>query len=261
MADSGNNAIREINLSSTVINTVAGDGSAGYSGDGASATAAMLNSPYAASADSIGNLYIGANNRIRRVVVNPVTLTAALTTPSTSVIAGESVSLTVTYGGASFGIVPTGVVTFYNGTTALGTGTLSPSQATSGEFVATLTTITLPVGNASITAQLSPDANYTGVTSAPLTIVVTAPAPAATLSSTSLDFASQVVGASGAPQVLTLTNSGTATLTITSIAASGDFAETNTCGASVAAGANCAISITFLPTAPGARTGTLTNHR
>jgi hypothetical protein len=258
LADSGNNAIREINLGSTIINTVAGDGLAGYSGDGASATAAMLNSPYAASADALGNLYIGADSRIRRVVVNPVALTAVLSTPSTSVVAGEKVEFTATYGGASFGIPPTGVVTFYNGSSALGTGTLSPSQITSGEFVATFTISTLGVGNASITAQLSPDANYASVTSSPVAIVVTPPAPAVTLSSTSLEFASQAVGASGAAQVVTLTNSGTAALTITSIAASGDFAETNTCGASIAAETNCAISITFLPTAPGTRTGTLT---
>ncbi len=255
LADIGNNAIREINLSSKIINTVAGDGSAGYSGDGASATAAMLNLPYSASADALGNLYIGADSRIRRVVVNPVALTAVLSTPSTSVVTGENVDLTATYGGTSFGIPPTGVVTFYNGTSALGTGTLSPSQVTSGEFVATLTTSELAVGNASITAQLSPDANYAGVTSAPVTMVVTPAAPAVTLSATSLEFASTIVGTSGAPQVLTLTNSGTGALTITSIAASGDFAETNTCGSSLAAGANCTISVTFTPTMSGSLTG------
>ena len=45
---------------------------------------------------------------------------------------------------------------------------------------------------------------------------------------------------------------------MTSIVASGDFAQTNTCGASVAAGGNCTISVTFKPTASGPRTGTIT---
>ena len=47
-------------------------------------------------------------------------------------------------------------------------------------------------------------------------------------------------------------------LTVTNIAASGDYAQTNTCGTSVAAGANCTISVTFTPTATGSRTGAVT---
>src|SRR5205807_10251252 len=63
-------------------------------------------------------------------------------------------------------------------------------------------------------------------------------------------------------QTIKLTNTGNASLTISSIAVSGanaaDFAETNTCGSSVAAGASCTISITFVPAAGGNRTGSLT---
>jgi len=83
-------------------------------------------------------------------------------------------------------------------------------------------------------------------------------APTASLSPTSLTFASQNVGSTSAAQTITLSNGGTAALTITSIAASGDYAQTNTCGTSVAAGANCTISVTFTPTAAGTRTGTIT---
>jgi hypothetical protein len=57
---------------------------------------------------------------------------------------------------------------------------------------------------------------------------------------------------------VTRTNSGAAPLTITGVAATGDFAQTNTCGSSLAEGANCTISITFTPTATGVRNGTLT---
>jgi len=79
-----------------------------------------------------------------------------------------------------------------------------------------------------------------------------------TLSPTSLSFGAQPVGTSSAAQSVTLTNNQSATLTITSIAASGDFAQTNTCGGSVRAVATCTISVTFRPTAIGSRTGTLT---
>ena len=83
-------------------------------------------------------------------------------------------------------------------------------------------------------------------------------APAVSLLPASLTFANQIVGTASAAQTVTLTNSGAATLTITSIVASGDFAQTNTCGTSVAAGGNCTISVTFTPTATGTRTGTVT---
>ncbi len=81
--------------------------------------------------------------------------------------------------------------------------------------------------------------------------------PAVTLAPTSLTFASLAPGTTSAAQSVKLTNSGNATLNISSIAASGDFAQTNTCGANLAAAANCNISITFTPTAGGTRSGTV----
>lgn len=83
-------------------------------------------------------------------------------------------------------------------------------------------------------------------------------APSVTLSTGSLTFAAQLVGTSGASQVVTLTNTGNATLTITNLTSSGDFAQTNTCGSSVAAGANCTISVTFTPTNINTRSGAIT---
>ena len=82
--------------------------------------------------------------------------------------------------------------------------------------------------------------------------------PVVTLSAVSLTYTGQLVGSTSSAQAVTLTNSGNAALTISSIAASGDFAQTNTCGSSVAAGANCAIHVTFTPTTAGSRSGTLT---
>ncbi|HEY6292389.1 MAG TPA: choice-of-anchor D domain-containing protein [Terriglobia bacterium] len=82
--------------------------------------------------------------------------------------------------------------------------------------------------------------------------------PAATVSTTILTFADQLVGTTSPPQNVTLTNTGTGTLSITGITTSGDFGETNPCGTSLAAGSSCTISVTFTPTATGTRTGTLT---
>jgi hypothetical protein len=82
-------------------------------------------------------------------------------------------------------------------------------------------------------------------------------AAAAALSPSSLTFSSRTINTTSAAQTVTLTNSGSAALSVTGISASGSFAETNTCGSSVAAGANCTISVTFTPTATGALSGTL----
>ena len=77
------------------------------------------------------------------------------------------------------------------------------------------------------------------------------------LSPPSLGFGNQTVGITSAPQVSTLTNTGNAALTITSIgltgADSGDFAETNNCPTSVPPNGSCNISVTFTPSATGTR--------
>jgi len=84
------------------------------------------------------------------------------------------------------------------------------------------------------------------------------PAPAVTLSPTSLDFPDQTYNATSSPLTATLTNSGTAALTITEFAVTGDFAQTNDCPlspATLAVGAHCVLSVTFTPTSSGALTG------
>jgi len=83
------------------------------------------------------------------------------------------------------------------------------------------------------------------------------PAPAVSLSPSNLTFASQNVSTTSAAQSVTLSNTGNASLSITSIATTGDFAQTSNCGASVAAGANCQVSVTFKPTTNGQRSGSL----
>jgi hypothetical protein len=77
------------------------------------------------------------------------------------------------------------------------------------------------------------------------------------LSGPASPFGSQAIGTVSAPQKLTFTNSGDATLMVTSIATSPEFGETGNC-ATVAPGASCAINVTFQPTGSGLRTGTLT---
>lgn len=82
--------------------------------------------------------------------------------------------------------------------------------------------------------------------------------PSAAASPASLPFPTQLVGTSSAARKVTLTNTGTENLVLSSIATSGDFSQTNTCGSTLAPGANCFANVVFKPTAIGMRTGTLT---
>ena len=78
-------------------------------------------------------------------------------------------------------------------------------------------------------------------------------APIASLSTPLLTFGPQAAGTPSAAQTVTLTNTGNAPLNFTGsgISISGanaaDFAQTNQCGTSVAAGGNCPINVTFTP--------------
>jgi sugar lactone lactonase YvrE len=78
IADLGNNRIRKVKPDGT-ITTVAGNGTAGYSGDGGAATNAQLNGPKGLTLDVAGNLYIGdtSNNVVRKVTPGGTITTTA----------------------------------------------------------------------------------------------------------------------------------------------------------------------------------------
>jgi hypothetical protein len=81
--------------------------------------------------------------------------------------------------------------------------------------------------------------------------------PGAILVPSSLNFSPENVGTTSPPLLVTLTSSGDATLSISAITASGDFAENNNCPSALAPSAKCTIAVTFTPTAIGPRSGSL----
>jgi hypothetical protein len=80
----------------------------------------------------------------------------------------------------------------------------------------------------------------------------------ASLSAGSLNFGSVTVNSLSSTKTVTLTNKGSDVLAINSLVATGDYSQTNTCGTTLAAGANCTITLTFTPSATGTRSGDLT---
>lgn len=105
-------------------------------------------------------------------------------------------------------------------------------------------------GFASVTAS-SPESDSIGGTGS---------SPKVKLSSTATNFGPQLLGSSSAPQVITLTNAGSAPLTLSGIALTGQYGETHSCviGKAMAPNASCWINVNFKPTSVGAQAGTLT---
>ena len=150
----------------------------------------------------------------------------------------------------------------------LGTSAISFSSiATVGDFAQTNTCgNALAVGaQCSVHVTMSPTSSGTlegGINilssdpASPLTVLLKGTATGVAVSQTSLTFAAQPVGTTSTAINFTVTNTTPIPLNIGAIAASGDFAQTNTCVSPLPAGANCSVSVTFTPTATGTRTGT-----
>ena len=99
IADQYNHRIRKVDKSG-IINTVAGDGTYGYSGDGAAATSAKMRYPAGVAVDSSGNLYIADmyNHRIRKVATNGIISTVAGSgTAGNSGDGGAAISASLNY--------------------------------------------------------------------------------------------------------------------------------------------------------------------
>lgn len=81
--------------------------------------------------------------------------------------------------------------------------------------------------------------------------------PAVSLSPSLIQFSIRPVGSVSQPNTSLLRNMGSAPLTISNITVTGDFAVDNNCGATVPAASTCTFSVTFSPTQPGPRFGSI----
>jgi Domain of unknown function (DUF1929)/Glyoxal oxidase N-terminus/PKD domain/Abnormal spindle-like microcephaly-assoc'd, ASPM-SPD-2-Hydin len=181
-----------------------------------------------------------------------VTLTGGVQTP-TGIITNPASDVTINVGDSvsysGTGTSPNGTITGYSWTFPGGNPSTSnlanPGKVTYSTPGTYTTTLTVTDSNGQ-TDPHPPTRNITVLS-----------APTAQWSPTSVSFGNQVVGSASPAHQVQLSNNGTATMNISGITASGDFGETNTCGTTLAAGANCTVSVTFTPTQSGARTGTL----
>jgi hypothetical protein len=185
-----------------------------------------------------------------------VGITAAkvtLTPSATSITPAQSVNIAVAVTGGSG--TPTGTVALSGGGYTA-TGTLA-----AGAYTFTIPAGSLSTGADTLTVTYSGDPTYGSSTGTTIVTVTPPPAPVVTLSPTSLTFSSTNVGSNAPIQTVILKNTGNATLNISGVTVGGtnasSFTQTNTCGTSVTAGVTCAITVTFIPTASGTLTATI----
>lgn len=191
------------------------------------------------------------------ISLNATTKTFASQTVGTS---SASQSVTVTNSGSAplnfsaFTLTGTAAGDFVRGGTC---ATASPLAA-AGTCTITVTFAPTATGARSATLTIASDASNGNAAVSLSGTATAAPAPVAGLAPASLAFGNQTNGTTSSARSITLTNSGTAALNISSITATAPFAvSSTTCGASLATATSCSVSVTFAPTALGAASGNL----
>jgi N-acetylneuraminic acid mutarotase len=173
---------------------------------------------------------------------------AALLPDGTVVVAG-GVGQSISCGKACTGYIPFSKAETYNETAGTFTSAANLSQALAYQSMTLLSTGRAlesgGIGTTSICCVVESVASFY----TPLTL---------TFSATSLNFGLLQIGLSSPSQTVTVTNVSSHSVSFSSIASSGDYSQTNTCPATLTAGLNCTITITFAPTVAGARKGAVT---
>jgi Abnormal spindle-like microcephaly-assoc'd, ASPM-SPD-2-Hydin/PQQ-like domain len=156
----------------------------------------------------------------------------------------------------------TGAVTFsVSGLPAGASATFTPASinGTGSSTLTVFTTSSTPAGTSTLT--ISSSSGMLAHTASVTLVVSASPVPVAQIAPTAVAFGNQVEGTTSAARMVTLSNSGNAALNISSMSIGGtggtNFAPTNNCGASLAAGSSCTISVTFKPGLTGNLTAQL----
>lgn len=264
IADANNHVVREVVKSTGVISTVAGTGAQGYGGDGGAATSALLDTPTGVAVDGSGNVYIADshNQRVREVSGGNI-----------STIAGSgAVSFAGGFGGdgasatAALLAKPTGVAVDAAGNVYVADSNNQRVRQIGGGAMTTVagTGAQDYFGDGGAAASAAFDVpKGVGVDgSGNLAIADTHNEAVRSAADGKLSFANQAVGVASTAQTLTLSNTGTGSLTVSAENFSGSFsvASGGSCPAApitLAASASCTLNIVFLPTAAAVASGSV----
>jgi len=174
--------------------------------------------------------------------------TATLLPDGTVLVAGGE-GQSISCGKDCTSYIPTAAAEIYNEATGAFAATASLSQAQAYQSATLLASgRVLANGGIGYTAVCCEVLSTAGIYT-PLTM---------TFSASSLSFGVLQVGLTSASQSVTITNVSSHAVIFTSILASGDYQESNTCPSTLNAGLSCGITVSFVPTAAGARNGSVT---
>ncbi|MGA2986793.1 MAG: DUF3443 family protein [Terriglobia bacterium] len=196
----------------------------------------------------------GSNSTPTTTTGSPaVTLSGPLTFSSGVGVASAPQSETVTNSG-------TATLTFTSITITTGSTVFQAPSNTCGTSLGAGSACTISVvftptatGAASGTLSIADNAS-----DSPQTVTLSGTATSVSVSTNTLQFSGVAVGTTSTPESVTVSNASASAVAISTPTISGDFAiSSNSCGTSVAASANCAISVTFSPVGSGPWTGTL----
>jgi uncharacterized protein (TIGR03382 family) len=180
-------------------------------------------------------------------------LVSGIASPARSVTVSNSGQAALTFSGITVGGTNAGVF-------SLG-GTCSTATSVPAGGSCTVTVTANSSGSGAFSGNLALASNASnGAVSVALSGTVSAPAPAVSASPSAVAFGSQTIGAAAATQAVTLSNTGNVALALNGIAVSGASSVTiasKTCGTTLAVGANCTVTLSFLPTTAGVAAATL----
>jgi hypothetical protein len=261
IADWNNHVVREV--TNGTINTIAGNGTAGYLGDGGPAITARLYHPLSIAVDSASNVYIADeyNHRIRLVTA----ATGIITTIAGTGIAGfngdgdalfvdinypqgltldanENVFFTDTNNHRVRWLSPGGTVTTFGGTGFAGFNG-DGIMALSANLYYPSGIVQDSVGNFLVVDQYDWRIRQINVFSA------------LDVSDSNISFPLTQVGTLSAPEVVTLSAIGP--LTIPNVTVTGPFSEYDDCPLNLSNASTCTMNIYFQPTASGNQTGSV----
>jgi hypothetical protein len=267
--DSNNSVVRRVDAITGIIATIAGTGTAGYSGDNGPASVAQLRYPAAIALDTQGDLFIGdAGNTeseyVRRVDATTGIITTIAGTPTTTGVSGTAADggpatsatlgaisgLAIDSGGGLYlgdnitnlirkvntaGIIHTVAgISGGEGVSHAGDGGPATSAYLDGTGFLTLDGAgNLYFGDNSVARKIS-------VTPAELTFVANVPGSPTSQTAMLSDIGNQALSIAGVSLRSLVDRS--------SLLRPGGFGQTNTCGASLSAGADCRVTVSYSPT-------------
>lgn len=265
IADYGNNVVREVFASTGIINTVAGTGKNGYSGDNGSPLAAQMTSPSSIALDALGNLYIAdyGNNAVRKVAFTLQNLT--FNTAYVSQVSAPQTQTLFDIGNNSLTISAIGISRGFSKQTSGAVDCAASSTVLPGaDCVLSLALYSSSSGNITGTLSVTTNSLNQSASAIAASLSGTAVTAISTLhvSNTQLTFGNQGVGTTSAGQTITLSNTGSASLSLQSMWINGTNAgsfqiSNNQCALTLAAQSQCTLQITFTPTVSGSNSATV----